>query len=125
MDNFKATFLPYCLLKHDSGGYVVLNRHYKPLGFSTSEHVIYEDYPIEVKFLKLSKQTARRLSWENSDSIENIFLYHDGTVPTSSEQNMQSYLEKLKILAKLKIKDTRKEKHFTNPYTNQRYKELN
>ena len=44
--DFRKIYLPYCLLKHASGGYIVLNRNYKPIGFSTNEYLIYEDYPI-------------------------------------------------------------------------------
>ena len=122
---FRIVFFPYCLLKHDSGGYLVLNRDYKPLGFSTNKHLTYEDYPIEVKFLKISKKTAQKLSWKGSDSVEEIFLYHDGTIPTCSEENMKNYLEKLKRLAKLQIRDNRTEKHFINLDTGQKYKEYN
>lgn len=106
--DFRRIFLPYCLLKHDSGGYVVLNRDYKPLGFSTNDHIIYENYPIEVKFLRMSKVTAKRLSYEGNDSINEIYLYNDATVPTNSDENMKNYLEKLKILAQLGIQDIRK-----------------
>jgi len=89
--DFRKIYLPYCLLKHASGGYIVLNRNYKPIGFSTNEYLIYEDYPIEVKFLRLSKATAVKLSWNKSDNLNQIFLYHDGTIPTVSTENMKNY----------------------------------
>ena len=123
MTDFRCIYLPYCLLKHDSGGYLILNRDYKPLGFSTTKHLTYEDYPIEAKFLRMSKTTAAKLSYEKSDNLDRIFLYNDGCIPTSSEQNMKQYLEKLKILAKLKIKDNRREyNHFVEEKTGKKYK---
>lgn len=60
---FRHIYLPYCLLKHDSGGYLVLNRFYKPIGFSTTQHIVYERYPIELKFLRMTKPIATKLSF--------------------------------------------------------------
>ena len=109
---FRLVFLPYCLLRHFSGGYIVLNRFYKPLGFGTSEHLIYESYPIEAKFLRMTKKTAIKLSARGYDDLAGIFLYDDSCPPTSSVAAMKQYLEKLALLAKLQIEDNRDVKHF-------------
>jgi len=34
---------------------------------------------------------------------DRIYLYNDGCVPTESTEHMKNYLERLKILAKLKV----------------------
>ena len=123
MTDFRYIYLPYCLLKHESGGYLILNRDYKPLGFSTGKYLTYEDYPIEANFLRMSKATAVKLSYKKSDNSDEIFLYNDSCVPTSSEQNMKQYLEKLKILAKLQIKDNRSgHNHFVDEKTGKKYR---
>jgi hypothetical protein len=44
-----------------------------------------------------------KLSCKGSSDSEAIFLYSDGSIPTESEKNMQEYLERLKILAKLQF----------------------
>lgn len=99
--NFQTIHLPYCLKKMSDGSYVVLNREYKPVGFKTSKHVKYEDYPVSVKF-RITKKTASSLSHNGSDGTDMIFLYDDGCVPTRSKANMNAYLEKIEKLAKLK-----------------------
>lgn len=105
MIDFRCIYLPYCLVKQNNGNYLVLNWNYKPLGFATNDFLQYEDYPIEVKFRGLTKITAAKLSWNESDNVEEIFLYNDGCIPTVSDEHMEKYLKKLKILAKLKIED--------------------
>ncbi len=105
--NFRYIYLPYCLLKQPNGYHLVLNRDYKPLGFATRTHLRYEDYPIEVKFKRLTRNTAARLSWEESGNVEKIFLYNDGCIPTVSAAHMTKYLKKLRILANLEIEDSR------------------
>ncbi len=102
-DIFRRIYFPYCLMKSGSGGYFILNRHYKPLGFFTSEHINYEDYPIEV-FCRITKKMAAKLSYKGAQNTEAIFLYHDGTIPEGSKENMDNYLNRLKLLASLTVK---------------------
>lgn len=101
--DFRAIFLPYCLQKQADGSYVVLNRNYKPLGFMTGEWVDYASYPIKVKMRGLKSQLAAKLSVTGKPDMDQIFLYNDSTVPTRSKKNMDMYLEKIAILAKLKL----------------------
>ena len=105
--DFRAIFLPYCLKKQADGSYVVLNRNYKPLGFKTTEHVEYSAYPINVKIRGIKPQQATKLSISGSNDTDNIFLYNDATVPIRSKKNMDTYLEKIAMLAKLKISQKR------------------
>ncbi|MEZ2236966.1 hypothetical protein [Microcoleus sp.] len=103
LNDFRAIFLPYCLDKQSDGRYVVLNRGYKPIGFKTRENIKYEDYPICVELKGIGSVTAAKLSFEGDPNTDRIYLYNDGCVPTQSAEHMKNYLERLKILAKLKV----------------------
>ncbi len=103
--NPRAIFLPYCIQNLPDGRYVVLNRNYKPLGFTTDDFVTYENYPIPVKFKDLTSKKAAKLSYKGSSDLDRIYLYNDGCIPTDSTANMKSYLARLEILAKMKFAD--------------------
>ena len=102
--DFRSVYLPYCLQKLEDGRYVVLNRAYKPLGFLSQEHVVYEEFPIAAEIKGIGPAVAAKLSWKGDTDVDRIYLYNDGTNPVSSEANMDAYLDKLRILAKLKLK---------------------
>ncbi|MFZ3180507.1 MAG: hypothetical protein WA156_09925, partial [Methylocystis silviterrae] len=101
--NSPAIHLPYCLEKVDGEKYVVLNRDYKPIGFKTDNFVTYNDYPIAISIKSLTPAVAAKISWEGSSSIERIYLYNDASVPILNATNMTNYIERLKVLAKLKV----------------------
>jgi hypothetical protein len=103
--NPRAIFLPYCIQRLEDGRYVVLNRNYKPLGFQTTEHLKYEDYPIPVRFKGLTAKKAATLSAKCSGDLDVIYLYDDGCIPTASAADMKRYLSRLEILAKMKFAD--------------------
>jgi hypothetical protein len=103
MVEFRKIVFPYCLIKQEDGSYLVLNRNYKPVGFNTSTWVNYEDYPIKIKFKRLTSLTVSKISYNNDPNIDKIFLYNDGCVPTASAKNMNAYLNRLKILASLQV----------------------
>jgi hypothetical protein len=103
LDDFRAVFLPYCLKKQKDGRYVVLNREYKPVGFYTTTWVKYEEHPVFVKIKGLTKASAAKLSDKGETNLEELFLYNDATNPVSSKANMQLYLAKLEILARLSV----------------------
>lgn len=103
MNDFRSTHLPYCLIRQADGRYVVVNRRYKPLGYITSEWVDYDDKPILAHLSGLGPATIRKLSWNDSDNAERIYLYNDGCVPTANAKSMRAYLDKIAILAKLKV----------------------
>lgn len=63
----------------------------------------YEDYPIAVKFKGLGAATAARISHEGSTDLDAIYLYNDGCVPTDGAANLNAYLKRLAVFAKLKI----------------------
>lgn len=103
-EDFRAVYMPYCIDKMPDGKYVVLNRTYKPIGFITHDHIKYDEYPIAAEFVGLNESTAAKLSWNGSQDLSRIYLYNDGTNPLLNDENMTKYLDRLKILSKLKIK---------------------
>lgn len=103
--NSRAIFFPYCIQKQEDGSYVVLNRNYKPLGFTSREHVDYADYPVAVRFKRMTEKKAAALSFEGSTDLDFIYFYNDGCIPTASAANMKAYLARLAILAKMEFAD--------------------
>jgi hypothetical protein len=100
--DFRSVYLPYCLKKVADNEYIVLNRNYKPLGYNIEEFLDYGKFPT-ITFKKLTEATLKKLSWNESSSDEEIFLYADSCIPTYSKGNMDLYSRKLELLDKLKI----------------------
>lgn len=105
LSDFRSIYLPYCLKKQTDGSFIVLNREYKPLGFNTLTHVKYEDYPISTKFKGLTEKQITKVAYNGKMDHDCIFLYNDASIPTSSKENMKNYLDRLQILANLKVKE--------------------
>jgi len=101
--NFIAIYLPYCLRLQNNGTYAVLNRNYKPVGFNTESWIDYDDFPVTSKIERIGPGTAKKLSYNNSSDVSTIYLYNDGCNPVNSNSDMENYLKKLRILAKLTI----------------------
>jgi len=95
-------FMPYCIQRLQDGRHIILNRNYKPLGTLNREFVDYDAHPSAAK-IKITKASARKISYEASDAIDRIYLYNDGCVPTSGAAEMKAYLARLGALAKLKV----------------------
>ena len=102
-DTFVAVYMPYCLEMQEDGTYAVLNREYKPLGFITREWIRYAMYPVCSKIKGIGSKIAKRLSYKGSPDPKWIHLYNDGCNPCDSEKHMKAYLEKLKLLVRLRI----------------------
>jgi len=105
--DLRQLLFPYCLQRRDAGQYVVLNRRYKPVGFTTGDWVTYEDYPVLLKLKGLGPATAAKLSWDGSSDLDRIYLYNDGCIPTDSAAHWTDYAARLKLLAKLHVEDVR------------------
>lgn len=103
----RATHFPYCLKKQDGGSYVILNRSYKPLGWTISGWVRYDEYPISVEFIDLTADKIAKLDYRGQSDGHEIFLYNDGCVPTATSEDMDAYLQRLSILMSLKTKEQR------------------
>lgn len=102
-DEVSAIHLPYCIKRLEDRRYIVLNRNYKPVGFTTREHLDYASYPVAVRLEGLNQLVASKLFHCGSTSLDEIWLYDDGSIPTRSSENMDAYLERLKIFAEMKI----------------------
>lgn len=104
LHDFRSIYFPYCLKKQDDGSWVVLNREYKPVGFNTNDFIEYKNYPVATKFKGLGPATLNKLAYSgNAEGHDDVFLYNDGCVPTDSAENMEAYMKKLQLLAKLQV----------------------
>ncbi len=101
IENVRAVYFPYCIQKQEDGSWVLLNRNYKPVGFNTSDFIKYEDYPVAMKIKGIGPSILKKLSYKDEESSDMVYLYNDGSVPTSSASAMSAYLKKLEILLKL------------------------
>lgn len=103
-EELRLGFLPYCLDQQPDGRYAVLNRRYKPVGMTTasSDFVRYQDHPCLVRLPGLTVKVARQLSCDASEDLQRVYLYRDGTCPTTSDANWAAYAQRLQILAALK-----------------------
>ncbi|MBC8641619.1 hypothetical protein IAG25_32870 [Caballeronia sp. EK] len=63
----------------------------------------YDDHPILVKIKGLTAVRAAKISFKGDTNVELIYLYDDGCVPTDNAANMNAYLARLAVLAKLEI----------------------
>lgn len=103
LTDFRSVYFPYCIEKQSDGTWVVLNREYKPVGFNTSDYVRYEEYPVSSKLSGIGPGVCRKLSYSGEVAGDRVYLYNDGCVPTNSKANMDAYLKKLALLAKLSL----------------------
>lgn len=100
---FRATFLPYCLMRQVDGSYIVSNRGYKPVGLTVTDWVEHDAYPVRVHLPEMTEAVARRLDHEGGDSLDEIYLYDDGCVPTDSAEDWMAYSERLLLLAQMRV----------------------
>lgn len=107
LDNFRQVCLPYCLDRQPDGSYVVLNREYKPLGFTEKRLVKYEEYPIQIRLQGLTRELATRISHNGNPDLQRIYLYDDDCAPNVGyPKDMQAYLKRLEMLMPLKLEKT-------------------
>ncbi len=103
--DFRSQMLPYCLKKMDDdiGGWIVLNRDYKPFNHDSKEgDAIYEKVPANSRIKKLTSKQIELISWykkEFNPDYPFVHLYSDGSIPTDSNENWLKYSEKLKRIA--------------------------
>jgi len=97
----REIYLPYVLKRIADGQYVILNRHYKPLGHHASTWVDYAGHAVNIP--RLTADAARQISWNDDDSLAVIHLYNDGCVPTDSAADWAAYQQRLAYLAVLTV----------------------
>jgi hypothetical protein len=104
LSEFRQVFLIYCLQRLQDGSYVALNRRYKPVGLTSTDWVKYEDFPVGFKFKSaLTAKQVAALSYKGDTSVECIYLYNDGCIPTDSPDHWASYAVRLGRLSSYKI----------------------
>ena len=107
-EEYRRVWLPYCLKKMNdqAGGWIVLNRRYKPLGMPLDQWAVYEDVPRHQRVRRITLPQQKRLyhgcvgngPWLPNDTI---WLYHDGSIPTHSKLNWDAYQQRLSVLSSL------------------------
>lgn len=102
-DEVRRIYMPYALLRvvDDPPRYVIVNRHYKPLGQVSKQFV---DYHAHAVYLRgLTPRVAVKLSYDQNPNLKSIYLYNDLCAPTRSVVHMQAYLERLAVLARIRL----------------------
>lgn len=94
--------LPYSLQQQSDGRFVLLDRGYNPLGVDCGMISSYETSSF--RLYRLSDKTIDALTNAKAQDPHMIWLYNDASKPVSSQSNMEDYLNKLKLLMKLKIR---------------------
>lgn len=104
----RRLWFPYAVQKVNDaiGGWIILNRHYKPLGAPSNRWVKYEGIPPFMRIKRITRAQQRKLDHGERLAAplrldEIIWLYHDSIIPTSSQSNWTSYQKRLFILARL------------------------
>ena len=103
MDILRRTHFPYCLERQADDTWVMLNRHYKPIGFMTSEYLDYAAFPVGFRLRNVPRKTLEALACEGGFSDDTVYLYDDGCTPEPDTPHLDSYLQKLSLLLRLKV----------------------
>lgn len=102
--DLRSICLPYCLKLQPCGRYAALNREYSPLGWCVNDGTTHKELPILLT-TRITPRMAIKLSCRNSEDIRNIYLYHDGCIPTAGKYEWEAYSNRLALLAKLTVDD--------------------
>lgn len=101
-ENLASLCFIYCLDRLADGSYVALNRHYKPIGYTTKDWLDYEALPVRFNFkAPPTSNDLAALSCEAHPSADRIYLYR-GKFPLN-HADWAVYAERLKILASLAV----------------------
>lgn len=94
-----AMDFPYCI-KHTKGNrYILLNKIYKPLG--ATEWIDDYDTHESVFTAHITKQQAKKLSYNHSDDTEWIYLYNKLSQVTYDKEQWNEYCDKLRLVSKI------------------------
>ncbi|MCK6690972.1 MAG: hypothetical protein L6Q97_02595 [Thermoanaerobaculia bacterium] len=108
LTDFFRINLPYGIERNDKNEWMAFNREYKPLGWSTTEWVEYEKYPVfakykdltDAKLLKIASETPGAVVKDQDGKIIRAFLYDDNTNPVDNPKYWPAYFERIKSLSK-------------------------
>lgn len=87
------SWLPYGCLEFKDDAYILVNRHYKPVGQVGQEWANYEDFP-HLRMHLVEDQRKRFTLPRASDA----FLFNDGCPPWHSRADAATYLDRLQSL---------------------------
>lgn len=105
MNEMWRVHMPYCLHGLEDGYWILLNRTYKPLGLAFADWVDYETHPSRFRFKKKlsEKQIAEIAYYRAPGDYSRVWLYGDGSTPSSGSGDMQAYTKRLARLMSWKI----------------------
>lgn len=92
-------FLPYIIFQCKDGTFLLLNRHYKPLGM-VPRPGDWADYATSTQRFRvrgLTPEIAARISVKGDPDVSWIALYNDGCRPQDSNKNRCALLKRLKM----------------------------
>ena len=114
LSNFFRINLPYGIKKNSNDEWMAFNREYMALGWNSVDYKKrinnddYSDNPIFTKYKSLTKKklleiagTEKSVRYGIDKKIDMIFLYEDGTNPSSKPEYWDLYFNKLKKLSVL------------------------
>jgi hypothetical protein len=108
-EEYRRIWLPYAVkkMKDKIGGWIPLNRGYKPLGCTLDKWVEYESVPraCRIKTITVPQQKKIHHGCESAARFEPntmIWLYHDLSIPTRSAEHWDAYQQRLYLLSRLK-----------------------
>jgi hypothetical protein len=119
LTDFFRINMPYGLQRNEHGEWTAFNREYQPLGYTKKaiedirKPSLREELPIFTKYKGLSETrlkkiislTGEHFTTDQNGKINRVWLYKDVNNPADHGAHWPSYVEKLKILAKLEPKE--------------------
>ena len=99
--NARQIIFPYGMEKNSDGSWTFFNRKYKPVGTNTSEWSEWDDPKHKLSLKGLGPVTLAKLDVDGTGAGNRIYFYNDATNPENSDENMDAYLKKLRILINL------------------------
>jgi len=117
LSNFFRVNLPYGIKQNSNGEWFAFNREYHPIGWNTTSEIsIHEDSafaenPIYTRYKALTDSKLLKIAGgeesvkrDSEGKIMMVFLYNDGTNPSSKKEHWNAYFDKIKELSILEVK---------------------
>jgi hypothetical protein len=92
-------FLPYIIRQEKDGTYLLLNRHFKPVGMvpRPGDWVDYATSTQRFRVRGLTPEIAAKISVKGDPDTGWIVLYHDGCRPQDSDKHRRALLRRVKL----------------------------
>lgn len=108
MSQYFRIWMPYVVKKmnDDAGGWIVLNRDYRLLGFNYRQDCRYEYVPRDQRIIRLTHQHQKKLAHTGLDGTglridEEVYLYFDAEHPLRTQKAWDLYSNRLLVLSGL------------------------